>query len=389
MRRIPFNSESGVILPIVIILMVALTITGIAFLSASVLENQLVMREVYKNQAFYLADAGIDHLLVKLKAGEDKPQIPPWTNLGEGDYMVVGSYDATPPYAISTGRIIKGEQEILRKIKVVIDKRSIFAYGVFGDEKVLMKGTPEVSSYYYNDPSWPTDEAQVGTNSSDPAAIELKGGAFISGDASSGVGSDPDVAISADPGAITGDRAALPEHIDLPLVDVPEFSPEMGPLSVTGGAIDDISADAKYSAVTIQGELTITSSGDLVFDSLVIEGSGKIIIPGDVSVRIFVIGDPCRLGGNAVENMSENPAQFGLYGAGDCTEIDLAGTTDFYGTVYAPGADVKVTGTGDVHGALVGKTVELPGTARIYCDASLADDPGSPQIISFKQWEEV
>lgn len=387
MRRTSFNSESGAILLIVIIFMLALTIVGLAFLSTGVMENKLARREVYKNQAFWLADGGIEQLLVKLKAGEEKPQIG-WTELGEGDYMVVASYDATPPYAISTGQIIKGKQEILRKIKVVIDKRSIFAYGVFGEEKVLMKGTPEVSSYYYGDLTWPTDEAQVGTNSSDPAAIELIGAAFMSGDAHCGVGGDPDVAISANPGAISGGRAALDEHIDLPPVDVPDVGLSKGPLSLPSGPLS-IPADAKYSAVTIQGELTITSSGDLVFDSLFIGGSGKIIIPVDVSVSVYVIGDPCFVGGNAVENMSGNPAQFALYGAGDCTEIDLAGTTDFYGTIYAPGADIKVTGTGDVHGALVGKTVELPGTARVYCDVSLADDPGSPQIISFKQWEEI
>jgi len=95
------------------------------------------------------------------------------------------------------------------------------------------------------------------------------------------------------------------------------------------------------------------------------------------------------LGGNAVENMSGNPAQFALYGAGDCTEIDLAGTTDYYGTIYAPEADVKVTGTGNVHGALVGNTVELPGTARVYHDLSLGYSTEGPQIISLLQWEEL
>ncbi len=67
MRRISFNSESGVILPIVIILMLALTITGLAFLNAGVMENRLVRREVHKNQAFYLAEAGLERTLWNLK----------------------------------------------------------------------------------------------------------------------------------------------------------------------------------------------------------------------------------------------------------------------------------------------------------------------------------
>jgi len=69
MRRISFNSESGVILPIVLILMLALTISGLAFLNAGVMENSLVRREIHKNQAFYLAEAGVEHARVKL--GQD------------------------------------------------------------------------------------------------------------------------------------------------------------------------------------------------------------------------------------------------------------------------------------------------------------------------------
>ena len=61
------KSESGVILLIVIILMLALTITGLAFLNAGVLENRLVRTEILKNQAFWLAEAGLERALWNLK----------------------------------------------------------------------------------------------------------------------------------------------------------------------------------------------------------------------------------------------------------------------------------------------------------------------------------
>ena len=134
------HSESGAILPIVIILALALTITGLAFLNAGVMENSLVRREIHKNQAFYLAEAGIERLAVKLYAGEHRsikeleevsggvngnyrPAITP-TTLGDGQYWVEyykGDPGADPPvlpYAISIGQVIKGGQEIVKKIKV-------------------------------------------------------------------------------------------------------------------------------------------------------------------------------------------------------------------------------------------------------------------------------
>lgn len=80
------RSESGVILPIVIILILALTITGLAFLNAGVMENSLVRRQIHKNQAFYLAEAGIEHARVKL--GQDWNDLTPIdaTPLGAGTY---------------------------------------------------------------------------------------------------------------------------------------------------------------------------------------------------------------------------------------------------------------------------------------------------------------
>jgi len=67
MRRRSSNSESGAILAIVIILMLALTITGIAFLNAGVMEYRLAKREDYKNKAFYIAEGGLERTLWNLQ----------------------------------------------------------------------------------------------------------------------------------------------------------------------------------------------------------------------------------------------------------------------------------------------------------------------------------
>ncbi len=50
-----------------IILMLALTITGIAFLNAGVMEYRLAKREDYKNKAFYIAEGGLERTIWNLK----------------------------------------------------------------------------------------------------------------------------------------------------------------------------------------------------------------------------------------------------------------------------------------------------------------------------------
>jgi len=126
MARISSNSESGVILPIVIILMLALTITGLAFLNAGVMENRLVRREIRKNQAFYLAEAGVEDARVQL--GKDWNDLTPidTTSLGAGTYNVTiyttdssgADLPATKRRVRSTGTV----GEISKTVEVILRK---------------------------------------------------------------------------------------------------------------------------------------------------------------------------------------------------------------------------------------------------------------------------
>jgi hypothetical protein len=182
-----FNSESGAILPIVIILTLALTITGLAFLNAGVLENSLVRKEIAKNQAFYLAEAGVERLSVKLYAGEHRsikeleeisggvegdyrPAITP-TTLGEGQYWVEyyeGDPDADPPilpWAISIGQTLKDvEVTAEKKIKVKLPflaepyEHAIYAASSYSPDWTLeLRGTDPLhrsGRYEYGGKDW-------------------------------------------------------------------------------------------------------------------------------------------------------------------------------------------------------------------------------------------
>jgi hypothetical protein len=53
--------------------------------------------------------------------------------------------------------------------------------------------------------------------------------------------------------------------------------------------------------------------------------------------------------------------------------IHLAGNGALSAAVYAPNADVRINGNGDVMGAVVGRTIELTGNAAFHYDESLAD----------------
>jgi len=62
-----FSSERGAILPVVIIGAFVVTLVGTALLNAGVMERRLVTTSLEKEQAFYLAEAGLERTLWNLK----------------------------------------------------------------------------------------------------------------------------------------------------------------------------------------------------------------------------------------------------------------------------------------------------------------------------------
>ena len=125
MIRKSSHSESGVILPVVIILALALTITGLAFLNAGVMENSLVRRQIHKSQAFYLAEAGVEHARVKLGQNWDYAS-PILTSLEAGTYNVnIYNTDSSGTELPGTKRRVKSTGtagEMSKTVEVILRK---------------------------------------------------------------------------------------------------------------------------------------------------------------------------------------------------------------------------------------------------------------------------
>ena len=71
------------------------------------------------------------------------------------------------------------------------------------------------------------------------------------------------------------------------------------------------------------------------------------------------------------------------------TGVEVSGANDSYVNIYAPGANVEVTGSGSIYGAVRGKEVNMSGSGDIHYDEALLDvDPqnsGGYGVISWKQ----
>ena len=133
-----------------------------------------------------------------------------------------------------------------------------------------------------------------------------------------------------------------------------------------------------YIELYVTGDFTTRGSGST---------DGSVVIVNGVNVKIYVAGD-LNFSGNGLVNYNNTAKSLEIYGIsppdGTTQTFTLAGNSDFYGTVYAPGADLKLAGgggSGEFVGSFTGKSAFLNGTTQIRYDEALA---GSGRISSFK-----
>lgn len=65
------------------------------------------------------------------------------------------------------------------------------------------------------------------------------------------------------------------------------------------------------------------------------------------------------------------PSNLQIYGTPSASQIKVTGGSNAAMAVYAPNADVTITGGGQIYGALYGKTVTNTGGAEIHFDLAL------------------
>src|SRR5690606_8205451 len=89
---------------------------------------------------------------------------------------------------------------------------------------------------------------------------------------------------------------------------------------------------------------------------------------------IYTAGD-VFVGGNGLANANTQPVSFQLWSTNvedGGQVIDLVGNGALKGVVYAPNADVTLTGNSHMMGAVVGRDITFTGQAAFHYDSSLS-----------------
>lgn len=111
------------------------------------------------------------------------------------------------------------------------------------------------------------------------------------------------------------------------------------------------------------------------FDTLYISNGAQIVLPasGAVTINILNAGGaatPLNVDGGTVANNGGNPANLAFVYGGSNT-INLAAGSNMFATVYAPHANVTLSGNAGLFGSVVGHTMSFAGSAHIIYDNNL------------------
>lgn len=139
-------------------------------------------------------------------------------------------------------------------------------------------------------------------------------------------------------------------------------------ISLSGGKTLTIAGNADGSPTYVQ----IYVTGDIS-----VSGTGQIVIQPGVNATIYFAGN-VDISGNGILNSNNQPGDLMLYGIqppdGASEHVNFGGNSQITASVYAPGHDITVNGSGTnghVYGSIIGKSVTMTGVSNLHYDESL------------------
>lgn len=411
----------------------ALIIPSYLVLSNSALK--LAHRSFYNTAALDLAESGLEHAMWVLNQPADGTD--PWEDweLMEGTdvraefsgfsfngeiagtvRVAVVNYRSKTPEIVSRAVIDLGNGQTVEKWMhaTLRTGRSLFSYGMLARDHITSSGGAWFDSWISDpdkDPATPhvpysssvaRDNAKVASASNDLGAISL-GSSDLYGTVAVGSESEYGLEVSwggqvgprgmtgdgpriVAPGAISTKFTATFEDVIAPATDA-TLPPYRLPRNVNGppyyisqesigspGATTSIELDS----LRVEGAATLTIEGDVTLvlpasgDTVLVGGSGKIRLAPDATLTVYTAGN-IKIAGAGIANPAASQ-NFQVWGTAPITQkIEILGSGQFSGVIYAPNADLRVPGHADIYGAVVANRITMAGSGAFHYDESLAD----------------
>ncbi|MCD6174895.1 MAG: hypothetical protein J7K65_03895 [Planctomycetes bacterium] len=403
------SRKSGSVLVLALLIVLISFITGTGLLALGTQSRVSSINQVQDMMSRSAADAGLERAVQEINnavlAKTWSDSVLPTASdadlpYSESVYSVKTEYDATDGYTIAS---VGTNKNRTHTVNATLGLRGLFENAIQCRDSIILKsGTVvgTIDSTISLDPDDCDDKAIIGTNSVESDKVILNSGVVVEGDVVVGVGGDIATVIK-DLGATTDDQYAMSTLVEFPEVLPPSiFGPDSSISIKTGemtiGPGGDFPAVGRFSDISMKSGTTLRVIGDCI---LYITGdvgmgqSSEIILDSSKNAKltIYLDGDWDSNNNSGINNQTELPSTFKLYGTGPMGQkIDIKAKGEFYGVIYAPDADLTMYSGGDIFGSFVTNTFELKNPASFLYDVSLRTisvfDEGARFVIN--RWSE-
>ena len=308
-----------------------------------------------------------------------------------------------------------------RGVRILARKNGSLTKAMLSKGRIDIGGTVRVDSYDSCDPNKSTgglydplkagQNGDIASNGQLAKQISTGGDVEIRGHVSTGPGGTTGingnaVSIGSDKWIDDGNLGVEPgwfrDDMNANMADAPSPPPGGFPAMPSGGWVNGTYYDyilgtpnSVQTIYTLPELLMSSSQRILVQGDVVLKISGDVQIAGQAAIEIatsgmlsmYVDGRNASIGGGGIINQTKDPLRFTYYGSKTNTRLDLGGTSAFYGTVYAPYADLTLAGGSILYGGLVSKSVKGTGGFELHYDQCLDKSSAARYIVT--SWDEM
>lgn len=228
------------------------------------------------------------------------------------------------------------------------------AYSIIGVNGITMSGTAYTDSYNADTQGLYTSAGAMHNGGiASNGNISLSNSVIIYGDARCGVAKTTTLSGSA---TVTGLNAPLGSPLSYPSVTLPSSYQDLGDVNMSSGT------------VSIPG-------GTYLIHNLVLSGTAKITWTGPT---VLYIRDGYNVSGSTIIDTYQNlPKNRVLYFLPSCATATWSGTNICVGELYAPDTDFTVSGSVELAGRIVARTITNSSSGGMHYDESLGPPGGT------------
>jgi hypothetical protein len=395
MKKLLKSKRRGSAIPLVMIVVMILLAMGVGLLTLGMSGRLYSIRTASDIAARCAADAGLTMALYEMN---EKLKVKPWndsslpgaTNESLPYCNAVFSYTVTGNPSIGyTIESVGTSGNAERKVTCILKPQGPFEFAVFAEEGAGLKNSALVDWYNFG----ADDEIlKVGTNSVASGAFTFKNSSTINGDVIVGVGGNPDIVIDDFGATITGKTRAMTERNTLPAIAVPQWLESLP----SSGTIEDdytVTNSAKYGSIDLKNNKTLLIDGNVILyvtGEIILGNSAEVQIDNDASLILYLGGDFEGKNSSTINNLTQNAKKLQIYCLDSCQNMVFKNSSDFYGVIYAPNAEVIMDNSANLYGAVVAKTYEQKNSAALNYDASLRNASVNDEAVRFvvTHWHE-